>query len=140
MSGGSCLFVIVAPNDKPIYEAEFPEARANQREDTAHLNRLTVVHAALDMVDELCWGTQSMNLKQVDRFNDYLVSAFVTAGHVRFMLLHDTKNEDGIKNFFNDVHEVYIRLLLNPFFQLGVSPVSETIDKRIRLIGKRYFG
>ena len=81
-----------------------------------------------------------MNLKQVDRFNDYLVSAFVTAGHVRFMLLHDTKNEDGIKNFFNDVHEVYIRLLLNPFFQLGVSPVSETIDKRIRLIGKRYFG
>jgi hypothetical protein len=30
MSGGTCLFVIVAPDDTPMYEAEFPEARVKQ--------------------------------------------------------------------------------------------------------------
>jgi len=30
MSGGTCLFVIVAPDDTPIYEAEFPEAKAQR--------------------------------------------------------------------------------------------------------------
>jgi len=91
------------------------------------------------MVDELVWGTQSMYLKQVDRFNDFLVSAFVTAGHVRFMLLHDVKNEDGIKNFFHDAHEVYVRSLLNPFFEAGTK-VPSSFDQRIRQLGKKYFG
>jgi hypothetical protein len=104
-----------------------------------HLNRLTVVHAALDTVDELVWSTQAMNLKQVDRFNDYLVSGFVTAGHVRFMLLHEVKNEDSIKSFFNDAYDVYIRLLMNPFFTVG-SKVPKSFDQRIRQLAKRYFG
>jgi hypothetical protein len=30
MSGGTYLFVIVAPDDRPIYEADFPEARVKQ--------------------------------------------------------------------------------------------------------------
>ncbi|KAJ6934332.1 trafficking protein particle complex subunit 2 isoform X2 [Populus alba x Populus x berolinensis] len=81
----------------------------------------------LDIVQDLAWTTSAMYLKAIDRFNDMVVSVYVTAGHIlclcdfvcysikRFMLLHDSRNDDGIKSFFQEVHELYIKILLNPY-------------------------
>ena len=54
----------------------------------------------------------------------------MTAAQVKFLLLHDGKGEDAVRAFFRDVHELYLRVMMNPFF----SPASP-----IRCLGFRGF-
>ncbi|XP_011020593.1 PREDICTED: transport protein particle 20 kDa subunit isoform X1 [Populus euphratica] len=103
----TACFIIVSRNDIPIYEAEV--GSATKREDAAQMHQF-ILHAALDIVQDLAWTTSAMYLKAIDRFNDMVVSVYVTAGHTRFMLLHDSRNDDGIKSFFQEVHELYIKV------------------------------
>ena len=88
MATPSYIFIMVGKKDNPIYEAEF----SRKKEENRHLNQF-IVHSALDMVDESMWTTSSMFLKTVDKFNESLISAFVTAGGIRLMMLHDQRNE-----------------------------------------------
>lgn len=69
-----------------------------------------VLHAALDAVSEQVWTTTSMHLGTVDKFNNLMVAAYVTAAHVKFLLLHDGKNEEAIRLFFRDIYDIYVRV------------------------------
>jgi len=52
-----------------------------QKEDLAYQHQF-ILHAALDFVQDLAWTTNAMFLRSVDRFNDLVVSVYVTAGHI----------------------------------------------------------
>ncbi|XP_071724788.1 uncharacterized protein [Rutidosis leptorrhynchoides] len=131
----TACFIIVSRNDIPIYEAEVGSAA--KREDAAQLHQF-VLHAALDIVQDMAWTTSAMYLKAVDRFNDLVVSVYVTAGHTRFMLLHDSRNDDGIKSFFQEVHELYIKILLNPLYLPGSRVTSSHFDTKVRALARKY--
>lgn len=112
---------------------------AVQREDLARAAQF-LLHASLDMVDMQQWASNATYLKVVDRHNEQMVSAYVTPGGARFLLLHEARNEDGIRLFCTDVHDAYCKLLMNPFYAPGTSISSREFDTRVRAAARRYLG
>jgi hypothetical protein len=122
----NCYFVIIGTLDNPIYEAEFLK-----HQDLRHLNQF-ILHSSLDIIDELVWGSDKNYLKVVDRFNQWNVSCFVTQSGQRLMLLHDQLLTDGIKHFFQEIYEILVKVMMNPFYSINEKITSSQFDQRVR--------
>lgn len=133
VQGGVLTFVIVGGRDQPIYEADFTGPKEQQ---TQYLHQF-VLHASLDAVDEAMWSSKELHLKTVDRFNNLFVTAYVTPGNARFLLLHEGKNDDAIRSFFAEVHELYLRVMLNPFHTPTTRITSKVFDQKVKVLAKR---
>lgn len=85
-------FMIIGHLGTPLYE--LLDFAGTRREDLAR-NSQFLLHAALDSVDLAAAlpSTTSTYLKVVDRHNEQLVSAYITPGGARFLILHDARNE-----------------------------------------------
>jgi len=133
----SYYFVIVGLRDNPIFEMEF-QAKGEKREDNGRYLNQFVAHAALDLVDLHAQQNPSMYLKAIDNFNQWNVSAFVTASKLRFLMLHNVKNDDGIKTFFQEIYEIYTKHVLNPFYTHNTEIKSPAFEKKAQGLAKRY--
>ncbi|KAF8242809.1 Sedlin [Wilcoxina mikolae CBS 423.85] len=139
----SFYFVIVGTKDNPIYETEFGTSKqggdGNSRftDEQRPMNQF-IVHASLDIVEEVQWLQRELYLKTIDNFNNLLVSCFLTAGNIKFLLLHDSKNEEPIRQFFTEVHEAYLKTLMNPFYEVDMRITSVVFDAKIRAAAKKY--
>jgi len=79
-----------------------------------------------------------MNLKVIDTSSEGVISAFVTASNATFLLLHEGRTDDSIKNFFNDVYEVYTRYILNPLVERDKVISSKGFDTKVRAISRKH--
>ena len=113
------------------------QMQQKQKDDRRHSNQL-IAHAALDVLDELSWQSTNNYLKVVDRFQEWMVSAYVTPGSARMLMVHDVKNDDGIGKFFADVYECYTKHILNPFYSCNTSIRSQAFDKRIEYLCHKF--
>ena len=132
----SKMFVVCGRDADLLYEAEL-NANFDAESPTAHLSHF-VLHAALDNVDHLIATTPDVYLRVVDNFNEKRVYAFCTGGHAKFLLLHEGRNEDAVRNFFNDVYDKYVQALLNPFYTPDAEITSPSFDRSVRAAAKRY--
>eukprot|EP00536_Pseudo-nitzschia_multiseries_P003068 jgi/Psemu1/185003/e_gw1.43.92.1 len=136
-SNQGLLFLIVGKNE-PLYEAEIHKRGATGNADTSVARQsYFVAHSSLDLVDKATWTSQNMYLKVIDKVNQQYVSVFLTAGNIKFLLLHPGKGEIEIKNFFHEVHEFYVKHSMNPFYKYDTPITSKEFDKRVRAVARR---
>jgi len=95
-----------------------------------------IIHAALDVVDEMMWKNSAMYLKVVDHYKNLNVSAYVSPGNVKFMLVYSAGklSEEPIKNFFIEANELYLKILMNPFYVVNTPISSKFFSDRIKAI------
>lgn len=133
-------FIIVGEKDYPLYEADLSIKHADAvREERPQYLYHFVLHAALDAVEDQEWVNNGTYLGVVDRFNNLQVSAFTTGCHTRFLLLHDGRTDDSIRNFFKGVHELYLRIALNPFFIPTIKITSQEFHTKVKQLARVYF-
>ncbi|KIK08581.1 hypothetical protein K443DRAFT_85203 [Laccaria amethystina LaAM-08-1] len=97
-----------------------------------------IANASLDAIEDTMRKENTMYLKSVDKFNEWTVSAFVTSGNMKFVLLHEGKNDEGIRGFFAEVWELYVKTMMNPFHTAHSIIRSNVFDSRVRASARKY--
>ncbi|KZO89882.1 transport protein particle complex subunit [Calocera viscosa TUFC12733] len=113
-----------------------PPGTAQGKEDRHVV--MMIANASLDAIEDVQRTNGSMYLKAIDRFNEWTVSAFITPGNMKLVLLHEPKNDEGIRLFFMEVWENYVKLQLNPFHNYRTPIRSPVFDGRVRVSAKKY--
>ena len=129
------MFVIVAEGG-PIFEL-VPNPKSALSGDGPSSYHF-VLHASLDMVEESAWYENQLYLKTIDRYKDMVISAYVSSGRCIFLLMHHNKSDEAVHNFFKEAHELYVKLLLNPFYEWGTQIKSEDFQERMRVLMKTF--
>lgn len=131
------MFIIVGRSE-PLYALESPFFLSDEGRSDSHLDQF-IIHSALDMVDTAVMTNANLYLKAVDSFGEKIVSAYVLPSGVRFMLLHERgKSEEGIRQFFVETHDLYVKMSLSPFYAYDSPITSAAFDARVREVAQKF--
>lgn len=169
----SYYFVIISPTDTPLFEYTFGTSKAGgtgqahfrNGESSRYMNQF-VVHAALDVVEEVQWLSPNMWLKVIDHYapTNSHISCFMAGTNVRFMLLHQPggptatagsrastlssssiaqnptspQTEEAIRQFMTEVYEIWVKTLMNPFYKIGDEIKSPVFRARVAGAGRKW--
>lgn len=152
-------FTIIGTDDNPIYEAEFSGTKNGFQPEIRELNPF-IVHSTLDILEDLQWQQQlqldingsssgflrsrhgtseNSYLGKIDTFYGLVVSAFLSYGNLKFIMVHGNGAVDDslTKQFYYECYELYLKTLMNPFYSLNDPISSPSFDAKVRLLAKR---
>jgi hypothetical protein len=52
--------------------------------------------------------------------------------------LHEGRSEDAIKNFFNEVYELFVKVVMNPFYESNQKIALQSFDDRVRSAARKH--
>ncbi len=140
----SYYFAIIGTNDAPVYELEIGTYRQSGN-GVPHLpNELQeleqfVLNSSLDILQNIQFKDTGLFSKNLDSFYGYKILSYLTQGNGKFLIMTDLKNHDeSIRQFFIEIHELYVRNMLNPFYEVNQPIRSADFDMRVRALAKRY--
>lgn len=56
----------------------------------------------------------------------------------RFLLLHESRQEDGVKQFFTDLHDLFIKATLNPLYVDNEPITSTAFHDKVLLLARKH--
>ncbi|KAL4399296.1 TRAPP subunit [Malassezia pachydermatis] len=59
-------------------------------------------------------------------------------GDVKLILLHQHKHEEGIRLFFTEAWELWLKIIMNPFQEIDKPIQSSSFDTRIRASARKH--
>ena len=170
----SYYFAIISPTDSPLFELTFGTSKAGgdgvarfrNGETSRYMNQF-IVHASIDVVEEVQWLSPNMWLKVIDNYapTSSHVSCFLTGSNVRFMLLHQPltvggtgagsrastmsstsipnnptspQTEEAIRQFMTEIYELWVKTSMNPFYRLGNPIASPIFRQKVTAAGKKW--
>ncbi|KAH3901012.1 related to Trafficking protein particle complex subunit 20 [Saccharomycodes ludwigii] len=77
----------------------------------------------------------------IDHYYQSPISAYITFGNTKFILIHSSNmpiNGNNIKVFYQLVHELYLKTLMNPFYINGSAINSPMFDAKVRAFAAKY--
>ena len=130
------MLAIVGKNDFPLYKLNIG---AHGDSKSSHLDEF-VLHSSLDFVEAKMKQTNSVYLKEVDTHQSDSVFWYLTAANVKFLLLIENNTDDNSKNmFFNELHELYVKTVMNPFYEANTRINFPAFDSKVKELTKKFF-
>lgn len=86
-------------------------------------------------------------LGKIDHFYGLAITGYLSYGNMKFVMIHSSNGngstlaqvEDGpVKNFYQEVHELFVKTLMNPFYKLNDPITSPVFDSKVRTLARRY--
>lgn len=62
----------------------------------------------------------------------------VVIADYRFLLLHDGRNEDSIKAFFSELHELFTKVATNPLHEPDAPIKSNVFSDRVQQLARKH--
>lgn len=91
-------------------------------------------------------GAGSCYLSKVDHFYELSIIGYITYGNIKFVMIHGNNkcstsscvDDTMFKIFYKEIHELYIKTLMNPFYKVDEAISSAAFDSKVKTLAKKY--